>query len=69
MQGENKAGRELRLGSLVAVPDTGCQKRTKRDAPGKIIGTLLSRRLPGGLGDILKDISFLLLSGNRVVTH
>lgn len=37
-----KQGRKrATVSSLVAVPDTGVSKRTKRDAPGKIIGTLL----------------------------
>lgn len=57
-KGEKQGRKRATVSSLVAVPDTGVRNGTKRDAPGKIIGTLLSRRLPGGLGDILKDISF-----------
>ena len=66
---KNKAGRELWLAVWWLFQTQGVRNGTKGDAPGKIIGTLLSRRLPKGLGDILKDISFLLLPGNRVVTQ
>jgi len=34
--------------------------RTEGDEPGKIIGTLFSRKLPGVLRDILKDICFCI---------
>lgn len=62
-----RAERSLAVWWLLQRQDV--RSRTEGDEPGKIIRTLFSRKLPGVLRDILKDICFLLLFCNRVRTQ